>query len=86
MLHPNEKPTALLATLVEAITTRNHTILDPFTGSGATGVAALQSGRNFIGIELDKHYASITEERCRRTKAGITKRLGKNTKKGSLWG
>jgi site-specific DNA-methyltransferase (adenine-specific) len=39
------------------------TVLDPFTGSGTTGVAALREGRDFIGVELSDHYAGIAERR-----------------------
>ncbi|MQT04372.1 DNA methyltransferase, partial [Streptomyces jumonjinensis] len=41
------------------------TVLDPFTGSGTTGVAALQEGRSFVGIELSDHYAAVAEQRLR---------------------
>ena len=42
------------------------TVLDPFAGSGSTGVAALREGRQFIGIELSDHYADIAEQRMER--------------------
>lgn len=40
-------------------------MLDPFTGSGSTGVAALREGRRFVGVELSAHYADVAEERLR---------------------
>jgi len=41
------------------------TVLDPFTGSGSTGVAALREGRQFLGVELSSHYADVAESRLR---------------------
>ena len=64
--HPTQKPEALLDRIVLASTNRGDTILDPFCGSGTTGVAALRHGRNFIGIDMDKTYLyDITENRLK---------------------
>lgn len=60
--HPAEKPIELLAKLISK-TPKNSTILDPFMGSGTTGVACVQTGRNFIGIEIDEHYFAIAQKR-----------------------
>lgn len=55
--HPTEKPVALMELLVRAFTNYGETILDPFAGSGSTGVAAVRLGRNFVGCEmLQKHH------------------------------
>lgn len=51
--HPNEKPTALLEHFIRVHTNEGMTILDPFMGSGSTGVACVPTDRNFIGIEKD---------------------------------
>ena len=48
---------------IEALTDPGNTILDPFCGSGTTGVACVQTGRNFIGIEIDPGYAEIARQR-----------------------
>ena len=48
---------------IEALTDPSNTILDPFMGSGTTGVACVQTGRNFIGIEIDSGYAEIARQR-----------------------
>lgn len=57
--HPTQKPLALMRALVEDFTDANDLILDPFAGSGTTGVAALTLGRRFIGWEMDpKHHAT----------------------------
>lgn len=61
--HPTVKPTPLMRYLCRLITPPNGTILDPFMGSGSTGKAALIESFNFIGIELNPHYASIALNR-----------------------
>jgi site-specific DNA-methyltransferase (adenine-specific) len=61
-LHQTGKPVELLA---DVVSVRNEwqTILDPFMGSGTTGVACVQTGRNFIGIEIDEGYFNIAKQR-----------------------
>ncbi len=61
--HETEKPVQLMNKLVEQFSDRAETILDPFMGSGTTGVACVQLGRNFIGIEIEPKYFDIA---CRR--------------------
>ncbi len=56
MNHPTQKSLKLMQKLIDTHTDPGDTVIDPFMGSGTTGVAALQAGRNFIGIELDKSY------------------------------
>ena len=63
VLHPAQKPVALLRRFVELYTQPGQTVLDATMGSGSTGVAALQAGRNFIGIELDEHYFNVAADR-----------------------
>ena len=63
LTHPNEKPVDLMAALIEAVTDPGDTVLDPFMGSGTTGVACVQTGRNFIGIEIDPGYVEIARAR-----------------------
>jgi DNA modification methylase len=62
-IHPTVKPIDLMAYLCRLITPPKGTILDPFTGSGSTGIAALRSGFAFIGIELNPEYAQIAKQR-----------------------
>ena len=57
--HPTQKPIALMSWCISQIKSNPKTILDPFMGSGTTGVAAVQLGRKFIGIEIDKRYFDI---------------------------
>ncbi len=61
--HPTVKPTDLMRYLVRLITPRNGTVLDPFTGSGSTGKAAVLEGFNFIGIEQSAEYIEIAKAR-----------------------
>lgn len=61
--HPTQKPTELMKILIETFTLENQIVLDPFMGSGSTGVACINTNRNFIGIELDEKYFNIAEER-----------------------
>lgn len=61
--HKNEKPVLLMSKLILFLTDVGDTILDPFMGSGTTGVAAIKTGRNFIGCELDAAYFAIAERR-----------------------
>ncbi|MEU4214025.1 site-specific DNA-methyltransferase [Actinoplanes sp. NPDC026623] len=58
-VHITEKPVELLRELVR-IAPPDGTVLDPFTGSGSTGVAALAEGRRFVGVEIDPHWAAAT--------------------------
>jgi len=64
-MHPTQKPTKLMEWLIETYTNAGDTVLDPFMGSGTTGVACVQTGRNFIGIEIDPTYFSIAEKRIK---------------------
>lgn len=61
--HSAEKPTALLQTLIEQSTVPGEHVVDPFTGSGSTGVAAKRAKRLFTGIELDPHWAAVSRGR-----------------------
>jgi site-specific DNA-methyltransferase (adenine-specific) len=61
--HPSQKPTAICKWLALTFTPRNGTILDPFMGSGTTGLACLETGRKFIGVELDKRYFAASVAR-----------------------
>lgn len=63
MMHPNEKPVALLKTLIESTTREGETVLDPFLGSGTTAVACRECDRSCIGYELDPQYYETTKAR-----------------------
>lgn len=61
--HPTEKPVHLMAEYVANSSKRGQTVLDPFMGSGTTGVACVQLGRKFVGIEIDERYFDLACER-----------------------
>ncbi len=62
-LHSTQKPVDLLEFLIKSYTNKNEIVLDNCMGSGSTGVAAVNLGRNFIGIEKDEKYFEIAKER-----------------------
>lgn len=64
--HPTVKPNALMRWLVRLVCPQGGTVLDPFMGSGSTGVACIQEGMRFVGIEMDEHYCEIANARCRK--------------------
>ncbi len=61
--HPTQKPVALLERIVEASSNEDQVVLDPFCGSGTTGVAAVSKGRRFVGIEMDEKYLELSKRR-----------------------
>jgi len=61
--HPTQKPVDLCAYLIETYTNPGDMVLDNCMGSGTTGVACVQTGRNFIGIEIDENYYKIAQKR-----------------------
>lgn len=71
-IHDSEKPVALMKILIDNSTNSGDIVLDPFMGSGTTGVAAIQSNRNFIGIEIDEKYFKIAESRINSTTEVLT--------------
>ena len=62
-LHPTQKPVAMCEYFIKTYTSEGATVLDNCMGSGSTGVACVNSNRNFIGIELDERYFNIAKER-----------------------
>lgn len=77
-LHPTQKPVASLVPLIRALTPPQALILDPFAGSGTTGVAAHKCGRRFILIEKDKTYYRAAHERM----AGLSDSSGQMREEG----
>jgi len=63
--HPTQKPLQLLNRIVLATTNEGDIILDPFMGSGTTGVAAVINNRKFIGIEKEKEYFDLANKRIK---------------------
>ncbi len=63
--HPTQKPRALLERIIAASSSPGDLVLDPFNGSGTTGVEAVRAGRLYVGIDLDGEYLDLTERRLR---------------------
>jgi DNA modification methylase len=61
--HPTQKPLKLISHFVEVLSNPGDLVVDPFMGSGTTGVASTQQGREFFGIELNKEYVEIARRR-----------------------
>ena len=64
-LHPTQKPILLMEYLIKTYTNENETVLDFTMGSGSTGVACVNTKRNFIGIEMDSNYFEIAQQRIK---------------------
>lgn len=66
-VHPNQKPVDLMEYLVKTYTNENEIVLDATMGSGTTGVACMNTGRKFIGIEKEEKYFNIAKERIEKS-------------------
>lgn len=73
--HPTEKPTDLLEQFINNSTEKNAVVFDGFMGSGSTGVACVNTNRDFIGIELDENYFNIAKKRIEEAKECLTQKL-----------
>jgi site-specific DNA-methyltransferase (adenine-specific) len=73
--HPTVKPTSLMEYLIKLVTPPGGVVLDPFTGSGSTGKAAILQGFDFIGIEMTEDYWPIIEGRLRHAEAIVAERI-----------
>lgn len=69
-MHPTQKPVALMEYLIRTYTNEGDTVLDNCMGSGTTGVACINTGRKFIGIELDQGYFDIAKQRIENARGG----------------
>lgn len=85
--HETQKPLPLMLELVELFTDPGDVVLDPFCGSGTTGVACLRLGRRFIGIERDEKYAQVATERLEAEVRGLSLRDARAGQMGlaDLW-
>jgi site-specific DNA-methyltransferase (adenine-specific) len=66
--HPTQKPIALMEALIKLTTQEEQIVLDPFCGSGSTLVATKKLNRNYIGIEFNKEFCDIANERLNNLK------------------
>lgn len=69
--HPTQKPVALLEYLIKTYTNEGEIVLDNCMGSGSTGVACVNTNRKFLGIELDKHYFEIAQDRIAKAQSEV---------------
>jgi site-specific DNA-methyltransferase (adenine-specific) len=81
--HPTVKPTSLMEYLIKLVTPPNGTVLDPFTGSGSTGKAAILQGFDFIGIEMTEEYLPIIEGRLKHAEVIVAERIKETSDKQS---
>jgi len=73
--HPTQKPIDLLVRIIMASTDKGDIVLDPFTGSSTTGLAALLNDRKFIGIDTDKRYLDTSEKRLKELEHNLKNKL-----------
>lgn len=78
--HSTQKPVDLLEYLIKTYTNESETVLDNCMGSGSTGVACVNTSRNFIGIELDEHYFQVAKDRIANAQNQINKDLNEYLK------
>lgn len=69
--HPTQKPLEILDKIILASTKENDIVLDPFSGSGTTGISAYKLGRNYIGIETEKEYLDLSIKRYKEIKEAM---------------
>jgi DNA modification methylase len=82
--HPTAKPVRIVKNLMLNATSRGDIILDPFMGSGTTGVAAIQLGHRFIGIEINGDYLAIAKRRIAEARPDFDQTIDFVTTKGSI--
>lgn len=70
-VHPTQKPIALMSQIINHYTRPGDTVIDPYMGSGSTGVACVEAGRSFIGIEINPDYFAIAEKRIEAAAASL---------------
>lgn len=75
-VHPTQKPVALLEYLVKTYTNEGEVVLDNCMGSGSTGVACVNTGRKFIGMELDEKYFAIAKQRIEEAAFSVSEEVG----------
>ena len=73
--HTCPKPITVMEIVLKRMTNNDATVLDPFTGSGTTGVACVKTGRKFIGIEIDEKYCEIAAKRIQAAEREASERL-----------
>lgn len=67
-IHPTQKPVELMEDLIKIHTNERDVVLDPFSGSGSTAIACINTNRNYIGFELEKEYYDLANKRIKNHK------------------
>jgi len=78
--HPTQKPVRLLKHLVNIATNQDDVVFDPFMGVGSTGVAAVEMGRKFIGVEIDEDYFEVAQKRLGEVQPDLLSSISNNGK------
>ena len=84
-IHPTQKPLQLIERLVRASSDDGQTVFDPFMGSGTTGVACMNTGRRFVGIERDEAYFRVACDRIYPLEGSASIRHPMNDNALRLW-
>lgn len=79
-VHETQKPVGLLSYLIRTYSNKGETVLDCCMGSGSTGVAAMHTGRRFIGMELDPHNFAVAEEAIRKARPPLDRMGGRSVR------
>jgi len=82
--HPTQKPISLMVHLVSALAREGDMVLDPFMGSGTTGVACVRTGRKFVGIEIKPEYYKIAKQRVQKQVALVESGEAEVTSQGLM--
>lgn len=82
--HPAQKPISILKKMIEIASNKDDIVFDPFMGVGSTGVAAMELGRKFIGVELNKEYYAAGKRRIDEAFASYTDKITMSTKQDNL--
>ena len=83
--HPTQKPVRVMEELINRYTAEGDVVFDPFMGAGSTGVAAINTDRKFIGIELDPEYFDIAARRIANASGDYTQAPKDSSKQKSLF-
>jgi site-specific DNA-methyltransferase (adenine-specific)/modification methylase len=82
--HPTQKPVRLLKHLINIATNQKDVVFDPFMGVGSTGVAAVEMGRQFIGVEIDEAYFEVAQKRLGEVQLDLLSSISNNGKEEEI--
>lgn len=73
-VHPTQKPVELMVKIIRYVTQPGETVFDPYMGSGSTGIACVQTGRDFIGVEIVPEYFEVAKSRIEKVQLEVVQR------------